>query len=182
MRRVLVLSCVLILASTMAMAGDLSLFGSGWNQNDPGTVYGGGFRLTGQEGPWAADLTISWLDDSAYTWTGWGWVYRNSLQVTPVEIGTRYIADTPNAFRPYAGGGLGYYFISSDFGKVDDKWSGYALVGFNFGNRHTVDFFMEAVYRWLTTNVEVRDPVAGNVTYSADLKGFAFNMGAVIHF
>ncbi len=182
MRRVLVLSCIFILASTLAVAGDLSVFGSAWDQNDPGMVYGGGFRLTGQEGPWAADLTISWLNDSTYTWTGWGWVYRNALQVTPVEIGARYIADTQNPFRPYAGGGFGYYFISSDLGSVDNKWSGYALVGFNFGNPHTVDLFFEAVYRWLTTDIQVNDPVAGSIKYDADLKGFAFNLGAVIHF
>jgi len=182
MRRVLVLLCVFILASTMAVAGDLSIFGSGWDQNDPGSVYGGGFRLTGQEGPWAADLTVTWLSDSAYSWYGGSWHFRNSLQVTPVEVGARYIADTQSAFRPYGGGGIGYYFISSDFGKVDDEWSGYALVGFNFGNPHSVDFFMEAVYRWLTTDVKINDPVAGNIKYEADLKGFGINIGAVIHF
>jgi len=182
MRRVLVLSCVFVLAGTLAMAGDLSVFGSGWNQKDPGTVYGGGFRLTGQEGPWAADLTVSWLSDSSYVWNGWNYVYTNALQVTPVEIGGRYIADTPNPFRPYGGAGFGYYFIDSNRGKVSNEWSGYALAGFNFGNPHSVDFFFEVVYRWLTADVNVNDPVAGNFKYKADLGGFAFNLGAVIHF
>ena len=103
MRRILVMFLAVMLVGTMASAWDLGLFGSGWDQKDPGTVYGGGFRLTSQQGPWAADLTISWLDDSTYAWTGWGWVYANSLQVTPIEAGARYIADTNNPFRPYAG-------------------------------------------------------------------------------
>ncbi len=184
MRKIAILICMLALVTPALSAGDLSLFGAWWSEKDPGDIYGVGFRLTGQEGPWAADLTVTWLDDTTYTyyWPGWGGYYTQNMKTVPVELGLRYIADTYRAFRPYAGGGFGYYFNDSDWAKVDDSWGFYGLVGFNWGNRNTFDFFAEGIYRWVDTDVKIHDPVTGDARYKADLAGFGINMGVVIHF
>ncbi len=183
MRRFVILTLAMLLLAPLAHAGDISLFGSGWDMGDADTVYGGGFRLTGWEGPWAADFTIAWMDDSTYYWNGWGYYYTENVQVTPLELGLRYMLQENRSFRPYLGGGFGYYLTDSDYADVDDSWGGYILGGFNIGDPQSFDFFAELVYRWVDVDAKWHNPDNDETgKWSVDLAGLAFNLGVVIHF
>jgi len=185
MRKTVVLLFVLLLAAPMIHASDssFSLFGSWWSEADPGDVYGFGIRYTTQNGPWALDLGATWLDDSTYYYYGWDVYYHEAIQTIPLEIGFRYISQSYNAFRPYVGAGGGYYLNDSDYAKIDDSWGYYGLVGFNFGSGNGADFFAEGIYRWVDTDVTIRNPAIGPpAVTNVDLGGFGINMGVVFHF
>jgi len=183
MKKALVMVGLMLLASQFVMATDFSIFGGWWDENDPGDVYGAGLRLSAKEGPWIADLTVTWMDDSTYYWYGWDYYYNETISVVPVEVGFRYIADNQSSFRPYGGGGVGFYFNDSDHFKIDDSWGYYGLVGFNFGHPRSADFFAEAIYRWVDTDMTYRHAGDGSTpTINVDLGGIGVNMGVVFHF
>jgi len=183
MKKILVLVGVLLLTTQLLPAADFSLFGAWWDESDPGDVYGMGVRMSTQEGPWALDFSVTWLDDATYYWYGWDYYYTQEISTIPLEVGFRYIADSYDSFRPYIGGGAGYYLNDARRFDVDDSWGYYGLVGFNFGHPQQIDFFAEAIYRWVDVDFTYPNPTGGPAAEgTATLDGLGINMGVVFHF
>ena len=179
-KSMVLLACLLLVAGT-GVAGDIGLFGAVWDQSAPGTVWGAGLRLTGREGPWLADLTATYLPDSDVHLGELTAVPDATVQVTPLEIGLRYLPERYGRLQPYLGGGAGYYLVDSTLGTADNEWGWYGVGGLDLGARAGWNLFVEAVYRDVTSHVRIPDPVAGDLRPELDLGGWGVNIGVVIH-
>jgi len=180
MGRRLISTLLFMMVAGTAGAGSISLFGTVWNQNDPGTAAGGGLRLTGAQGEWRSDVTFSWVTAS-WTQAAPGGAFANSFDVFPIDIGLRYVAPVGFRLQPYLGGGATYNYVSTDVGTVDNKWGWYGVAGLNWGNPYGIDFFVEAIYRDADTYLKFTDPVAGHQRTRVDLSGLGINLGVVFH-
>lgn len=134
-------------ASASAVTPSAAVFTAYWNTQETASGFGLG-----------AKGRFSWFELRA--------TYYNDLNanprladrnfqvsVFPVEAGL--IVDLPAdwPFKPYAGGGAGYYFMDTDLGHVNSQLGWYAVAGGEFGADANVSFLLEVIYRRLNTTV-----------------------------
>ena len=79
-------------------------------------------------------------------------------------------------FVPYAGVGVGYYFLDHDDVDIDDEWGYFPLLGVEVGFQK---FSLMAEARYILLETDVDDGVDSG---KADMEGFGINLGAIIRF
>ena len=177
---------------------EFSVFGSPyWAPDDTDEVAGGGlsFDIPLGESHWAIDLRGSYFEetrpdafDEALELGDEDSPFReHGLEVLPLEIGGVYNFLPESKVRPYAGAGVGYYMLDSDFGDVNDEGGYYGLVGLGFGNPDKAQFFVEANYRRMEATVEVDPDTVSDFegfdeNVGIDLDGLGFNVGVAFRF
>ena len=176
---------------------ELGIFGSPyWAPDDTDEVAGGGLAF---EIPinsnWGVDLRGSYFEETkpdafeeAIELGDEDSPFReNGLEVVPLEVGGRYNFAPESKVRPYAGAGVGYYLLDTDFGEVNDEGGYYGLLGLGIGNPDKANFFVEANYRRMEATVE-RDPdtigefEGFDEDVGIDLDGLGFNVGVTWRF
>ena len=145
-------------------AGGLGVFGSWWDSQDYGALYGGGARL-GFEifSGVAVEARASYLVSEQLDDVVEGRSVSTELELVPLEAAVVWTLDVSEALKPYVGAGAGYYLKNVDWkaddviDEADDKDSvGYfALAGLNvvLGN---VVLFGEAKYHVVQNDDEWR--------------------------
>ena len=176
---------------------ELGLFGSPyWAPDETDEVAGGGLSFKLPVGDyWGIDLRGSYFEETrpdafseAFELGDADSPFRESgLEIVPLEVGGRYNFVPEARVRPYAGAGVGYYLLDTDFGEVNDEGGYYGLLGLGFGNPEKANFFVEANYRRMEATVEVDpdDPTefeGFDEDVGIDLDGLGFNVGVTWRF
>ena len=170
-------------------AGGLGVFGSWWDSQDYGALYGGGVRL-GFEifSGIALEARASYLVSDELDDIVDGRNVSTELELVPLEAALTWTLDVSEAIKPYVGAGAGYYLKNVDWkaddiiDDADDKDSvGYfALAGANviLGN---VALFAEAKYNIVQNDDEWRWQ-GSDTKQKNSLDGFAANVGLKVGF
>lgn len=172
-KTLLVLGICCVLAAPAWAGGGFSLFGSYSEVSSEGQALGFGGRVTIGGLGWVGDLSWTWYptENGILTIDG----IRDNIQITPLDMGFRYIFKNQGSFKPYLGAGATFFWVNLDRIDADNAWGGYAVAGFNLG-RHRTKFFAEVLYRFAESNVAYRHP-SEPVWGKMDVGGFAVNAG-----
>ena len=170
-------------------AGGLGVFGSWWDSQDYGALYGGGVRFGAEIfSGLALEARASYLVSEDRDDVVEGRLVSTEMELVPLEAAVTWTLDVSDALKPYVGAGAGYYLKNVDWkaddviDEADDKDSvGYfALAGLNvvLGN---VVLFGEAKYNVVQNDDEWRWQ-GSDVEQQNSLDGFAANIGLKIAF
>ena len=170
-------------------AGGLGVFGSWWDSQDYGALYGGGVRFGAEIfSGLALEARASYLVSEQLDDVVEGRNVSTELELVPLEAAVVWTLDVSEALKPYVGAGAGYYLKNVDWkaddviDEADDKDSvGYfALAGLNvvLGN---VVIFGEAKYNVVQNDDEWRWQ-GSDVEQQNSLDGFAANVGLKLAF
>ena len=170
-------------------AGGLGVFGSWWDSQDYGALYGGGVRFGAEIfSGLALEARASYLVSESQDAVVEGRNVSTELELVPLEAAVTWTLDVSDALKPYVGAGAGYYLKNVDWkaddviDEADDKDSvGYfALAGLNvvLGN---VVIFGEAKYNVVQNDDEWRWQ-GSDVEQQNSLDGFAANIGLKLAF
>ena len=170
-------------------AGGLGVFGSWWDSQDYGALYGGGVRLGFEVfSGLALEARVSYLVSEDRDEIVDGRTVSTELELVPLEAAVTWTLDVSDALKPYVGAGAGYYLKNVDWkaddviDEADDKDSvGYfALAGLNvvLGN---VVLFGEAKYNIVQNDDEWRWQ-GSDTKQKNSLDGFAANVGLKLAF
>ena len=170
-------------------AGGLGVFGSWWDSQDYGALYGGGVRFGAEIfSGLALEARASYLVSEQLDDVVEGRNVSTELELVPLEAAVTWTLDVSDALKPYVGAGAGYYLKNVDWkaddviDEADDKDSvGYfALAGLNvvLGN---VVLFGEAKYNVVQNDDEWRWQ-GSDVEQQNSLDGFAANIGLKLAF
>ena len=170
-------------------AGGLGVFGSWWDSQDYGALYGGGVRFGAEIfSGLALEARASYLVSEDRDDVVEGRNVSTELELVPLEAAVTWTLDVSDALKPYVGAGAGYYLKNVDWkaddviDEADDKDSvGYfALAGLNvvLGN---VVLFGEAKYNVVQNDDEWRWQ-GSDVEQKNSLDGFAANVGLKLAF
>ncbi|MGD9613664.1 MAG: outer membrane beta-barrel protein [Kiritimatiellia bacterium] len=170
-------------------AGGLGVFGSWWDSQDYGALYGGGVRLGFEVfSGLALEARVSYLVSEDRDEIVDGRNVSTELELVPLEAAVTWTLDVSESIKPYVGAGAGYYLKNVDW-KADDVIAeaeetdsvGYfALAGANvvLGN---VVLFGEAKYNLVQDDDEWRWQ-GSDVEQKNSLDGFAANVGLKLAF
>ena len=170
-------------------AGGLGVFGSWWDSQDYGALYGGGVRFGAEIfSGLALEARVSYLVSEDRDDVVEGRLVSTEMELVPLEAAVTWTLDVSDALKPYVGAGAGYYLKNVDWkaddviDEADDKDSvGYfALAGLNvvLGN---VVLFGEAKYNVVQNDDEWRWQ-GSDVEQQNSLDGFAANIGLKLAF
>ena len=170
-------------------AGGLGVFGSWWDSQDYGALYGGGVRFGAEIfSGLALEARASYLVSEDRDDVVEGRLVSTEMELVPLEAAVTWTLDVSDALKPYVGAGAGYYLKNVDWqaddviDEADDKDSvGYfALAGLNvvLGN---VVLFGEAKYNVVQNDDEWRWQ-GSDVEQQNSLDGFAANVGLKLAF
>ena len=170
-------------------AGGLGVFGSWWDSQDYGALYGGGVRFGAEIfSGLALEARASYLVSEDRDDVVEGRLVSTEMELVPLEAAVTWTLDVSDALKPYVGAGAGYYLKNVDWkaddviDDADDKDSvGYfALAGLNvvLGN---VVLFGEAKYNVVQNDDEWRWQ-GSDVEQQNSLDGFAANIGLKLAF
>ena len=170
-------------------AGGLGVFGSWWDSQDYGALYGGGVRFGAEIfSGLALEARASYLVSEDRDDVVEGRNVSTEMELVPLEAAVTWTLDVSDALKPYVGAGAGYYLKNVDWkaddviDEADDKDSvGYfALAGLNvvLGN---VVLFGEAKYNVVQNDDEWRWQ-GSDVEQKNSLDGFAANVGVKLAF
>ncbi len=165
-------------------AGGVGVFGSWWDSQDYGALYGGGVRFGGEIfSGLALEARVSYLTSETQDDVVEGRNVSTDLELVPLEAAVTWTLDVSDAIKPYVGAGAGYYLKNVDWkaddviDEADDKDSvGYfALAGANIVLGRVV-LFGEAKYNVVQNDDEWRWQ-GSDVEQKNSLDGFAANVG-----
>lgn len=167
-------------------AGGLGVFGSWWDSQDYGALYGGGIRLGAEIfSGIALEARVSYLASDTQDEVVEGRGVSTDLDLVPLEAVVSWTLDVSDAIKPYVGAGAGYYLKNVDWkasaddiiDDADDKDSvGYfALAGANVVLGPVV-LFGEAKYNIVQDDDEWRWQ-GSDTKQKNSLDGFAANVG-----
>ena len=170
-------------------AGGLGVFGSWWDSQDYGALYGGGVRFGAEIfSGLALEARASYLVSEDRDDVVEGRLVSTEMELVPLDAAVTWTLDVSDALKPYVGAGAGYYLKNVDWkaddviDEADDKDSvGYfALAGLNvvLGN---VVLFGEAKYNVVQNDDEWRWQ-GSDVEQQNSLDGFAANIGLKLAF
>lgn len=170
-------------------AGGLGVFGSWWDSQDYGALYGGGVRFGAEIfSGLALEARASYLVSEDRDEVVDGYNVSTELELVPLEAVVSWTLDVSESIKPYVGAGAGYYLKNVEWkaddviAEADDKDSvGYfALAGANIvlGN---VVLFAEAKYNVIQNDDEWRWQ-GSDVEQKNSLDGFAANVGIKLAF
>ena len=170
-------------------AGGVGVFGSWWDSQDYGALYGGGVRFGGEIfSGLALEARVSYLTSETQDDVVEGRNVSTDLELVPLEAAVTWTLDVSDAIKPYVGAGAGYYLKNVDWkaddviDEADDKDSvGYfALAGANIVLGRVV-LFGEAKYNVVQNDDEWRWQ-GSDVEQKNSLDGFAANIGLKLAF
>ncbi len=170
-------------------AGGLGVFGSWWDSQDYGALYGGGVRLGFEVfSGLALEARVSYLVSEDRDEIVDGRTVSTELELVPLEAAVTWTLDVSDAIKPYVGAGAGHYLKNVDWkaddviDDADDKDSvGYfALAGANVLLGPVV-LFAEAKYNIIQNDDEWRWQ-GSDTKQKNSLDGFAANVGLKLAF
>ena len=166
--------CLLLLSVVLlappAMALDIYGFGSYWDKKDA-------------DGSWGAGLGLSLplftehlrIDGRLYFFQDSDLGARDSLSLTPVDLGLQVHFMPASKIDPYLLGGLSYIFADADYIDVDSTFGGYVGGGLEWAlGTSFFKLFGEIIYRF--------DTLDTNGPADVDIGGVNANVGLKIHF
>ena len=170
-------------------AGGLGVFGSWWDSQDYGALYGGGVRFGAEIfSGLALEARASYLVSEDRDDVVEGRLVSTEMELVPLEAAVTWTLDVSDALKPYVGAGAGYYLKNVDWkaddviDEADDKDSvGYfALAGLNvvLGN---VVLFGEAKYTLVGTDDDLEWRGA-DIEQRNSLDGFSWTVGLKLGF
>ena len=178
----------LLVSAPAAFAGDLGLYGSYWDTDALGETGGAGAKFAFGDGPVQFELRATYYPDISEEIgqlidDGTG---DFELEATVPELGVTFDFGPSDSFRPYAGGGVSYYLLSTNRFDTEDEVGFYGVLGAEFGpDSGRVGFYVEGAYRWVEATVKNEDDIdeidlADEV--KIDLNGPTVNAGVVFRF
>ena len=174
MRKALLVLVVCALASPAWAGGGFSLFGAWSEVTDDSQSFGGGARLSIGGERWVGDLTWTWLQSQSDVDIIAG--IEDKIQVIPTDLGIRYLFNTSGAVKPYAGGGVTWFYNSLTNGSASNDPGLYGMIGFNFGKGRAA-FFVEGIYRYAQSDIKYVITPNDVITGELDVGGFGVNFG-----
>ena len=170
-------------------AGGLGVFGSWWDSQDYGALYGGGVRFGAEIfSGLALEARASYLVSEQLDDVVEGRSVSTELELVPLEAAVVWTLDVSEALKPYVGAGAGYYLKNVDWkaddviDEADDKDSvGYfALAGLNL-YLDAFSLFAEAKYNLVGTDDDL-EWRGDDVEAKNSLDGFSFSAGLKLGF
>lgn len=166
-------------AAGSANATDLGLHGAYWKTDQAERTFGFGAKLRFSfvefRGTYFDDVTADVEPESA----------DFEIKAYPLEAGLVIQFLKNSMFRPYVGGGAGYYILDTTVGEVDDEIGYYLVGGADIGSPGSrVAFSIEAIYRNIegTVRGELFEDLDLNEDVPLDLSGIGANAGVVFRF
>jgi hypothetical protein len=104
------------------------------------------------------------------------------LDMVPVEATAAYQFETGTTARPYAGLGLGYYFVGANRGKADNDFGFQFFGGVDVELDWSFDFFAEISYLLLESDVDETFAENEKTGPKIDLDSFGINVGLTYRF
>ena len=173
MKKVLLAGFVLVLGAIAASANGLGFSGAYWDTKNAGDGFGAGAKLQLQVVPGMfMEFRGTYFEDLSGDDKAAG--IDSKLQVIPAEAGLIVTFPVNKQFKPYAGGGVGYYFADAKIEAegldedidIDDEMGYYAVGGFEIGLADNFYIFAEYKYTW----VEFDTFVIEDIDYESDTK------------
>ncbi len=184
------LALALLVCAVPASAGGFSLFGSVIETDDANDEVGPGVKLEFGAGRYA-DLQVRVATYEDLETDAEPNVYE--IQATPIDFGMNWdFGDPAKKVNPYVGGGISYWVM--DFSvdtaiqgglppprgvDIDPENGWYFEAGVDVEVHHIWSFFIEAVWREVSTEVE-GDDLGLPVDQDVSLTGAAVNAGATL--
>lgn len=139
----------------------MGVYGSWWDTDDANDAWGVGVK--GRIGMF--ELRGTWYDK---------FDVRSGVEIEsiPIEAGIAWNFAPHLAVNPYVGAGVGYHFMDTNLGSVDDEVGWYAVLGGEFGMPAGFAMIGEVMYRDVDATLE------NGFREKVDLSGFAVNIGA----
>lgn len=181
MKKKMVATVAFALFAQLSFAGNIGLFGSYWDTKEASDAFGGGVKLKMDMG----QAVYFELRGSYFEFDDEVEGVKATLDVIPAEAGFIFLlVPGRQAFRPYAGGGVGYYFMEAKVSvsgtkeslDIDDEMGYYAVAGAEFSLNRSVSLFAEAKYTWLKIK-KVEE-----LKTDTKLDGFGANVGLLLSF
>ena len=182
MKKILILTITVLAlgGAAVASATDLGLHGAYWDTKEADNTFGFGAKLRFSfvefRGTYFDDVTADVEPESA----------DFEIKAYPLEAGIVLQFLKNSMFRPYVGGGAGYYILDTNIGDVDDEIGYYLVGGADIGNPSSrVAFSLEAIYRNIEGTVRgeiFEDPDFDIDEVDLDLSGIGANAGVVFRF
>lgn len=183
MKKFLILTITILALGSAARASatDLGLHGAYWNTEQGDRTFGFGAKLRFSffelRGTYFDDVTADIEPESA----------DFEIKAYPLEAGIVLQFLKNSMFRPYVGGGAGYYLLDTNLGDIDDEIGFYLVGGADIGAPDSrVAFSLEAIYRNIegTVRGELFDPDFDieEDEIDLDLTGIGANAGVVFRF
>ena len=166
MKKVLLAVVVMGLGAVMASANGLGFFGSYWDTESAGDGFGAGAKLQLEVVPHMfMEFRGTYFEDLSDDGETEG--VDNKLQIIPAEAGLVITFPVSKQFKPYAGGGAGYYFADATVEAdgmdedidIDDEIGYYAVGGFEIGLAENFYIFAEYKYTWVEIDTFVIEDV-----------------------
>jgi outer membrane protein W len=169
------------------ITGDVAAYGSWISPQDGNNAYGGGakvrFGFFEFRGTYFDSITTNHVVSNCPPFCGG---QRFTIRDIPVEAGLNFKLLQNDYFKPYIGGGAGYYFLqgnNSEFGNIKDEFGWYVVGGSDFMVDKNFGFFAEAQYRRVrgTVREASTNDVSLSSTVPLQLGGIGINAGIVLH-
>ena len=168
-------------AAGRASATDLGLHGAYWDTDEADQTFGFGAKLRFS----FVELRATYFDDVTADAEPESADFE--IKAYPLEGGLVIQLLKDSAFRPYIGGGVGYYVLDTNVGEANDEIGYYLVGGADIGAPTSrVAFSIEAIYRNIEGSVrgELFDPDFDieEDEIDLDLSGIGANAGVVFRF
>ena len=184
MKKLFIIAIVLfgfVAAAGPATATDLGLHGAYWNTDQAERTFGFGAKLRFS----FVELRATYFDDVTSDVEPESADFE--IKAYPLEGGIVIQFLKNSMFRPYVGGGVGYYLLDTNLGDIDDEVGFYVVGGADIGAPSSrVAFSIEGIYRNIEGSVrgELFDPDFDieEDEIDLDLSGIGANAGVVFRF
>lgn len=160
------------ISTASVYAEGIGVFGSYWDPADGDQTLGVGVRARGGAGPVYFEVRGTFFEDI----TEDNAFFHNNLQVIPIDVGIGLQLQVTDLLEIYGGGGVTYYFVDSDYGKVDNEVGYYLQAGTELAVNEGFGVFAEAVWRRVEASLGNENQVEDS---KVDLKGMSVNLGLV---
>ena len=179
-KRTLGLAALFILAVGTVSLGksgaEFGVFGTYLDSKDFGDGFGGGLKLEMNPINWlAVDARVSYVrfDDLGNA--------RVKVDMVPIEItGLLNLPLADERIVPYAGVGVGYYFIDPDKGSLDNNVGFFPLLGLEIGDP-SCSLMVEARWLFLQSDVDRAEAEFQHLS-KAKVDSIGINLGLIARF
>jgi opacity protein-like surface antigen len=192
MRRILLgtLAALILTLPAAATTSDFGIFGAFTKPNDADNAWGGGakvrFGFFELRGTYFTNITARESNNSCPPFCSND---KPRVRFTPLEAGLvyKFNDEAKETLSPFIGGGAGYYLLHESqpqFGRLDNQWGYYGVVGTDVNFTPQIALMLEANYRRVrgTIRGDSIDNITLNEGTHLQLGGPGFNAGVVWHF